>query len=78
MNLKEVRSEIRHSEKEYKDAIKKLKRWLKDPEQYLRDGCDAGREWEISYASYQQGQIALLKQIERCLSSETNKRAKRL
>ena len=63
MNKTNARKEIRHCKKELKDAYKNLRRWLKDPDDYISNGCDAGKEWEISYASYMLGQIAVLKKL---------------
>lgn len=65
MNRTQIKKEISHARAELKDAYKNLKRWEKDPEKYIHNGCDAEKEWEISYASHQLGKIAILEQWER-------------
>jgi len=63
MNKTDIKRQIRHCERELRDAYKNLRRWLKDPADYISNGCDAGKEWEISYASYMLGEIAALKKL---------------
>lgn len=73
MNRTQIKKEISHTKAELKDAYKNLKSWEKDPERYIRNGCDAGKEWEVSYASHQLGRLEILKRWQQELACGASK-----
>lgn len=74
MNRTEIKAEIRQIKRQYKESLKHLKRWISNPSEYLRHGCDGGKESEIQYAAHLQGNLEILERWEKELACEASTR----